>query len=76
MMRVDHVRTRDRCYKTRRDGVGRVSPQPADRPQRAPPNSVGLQLDVCPPPKADQLALDVRRQGACQLERIALAAPE
>ncbi|TMF04443.1 MAG: hypothetical protein E6I52_04865 [Chloroflexi bacterium] len=50
--------------------------QPAERRQNAMSQAAGLVLDARLAAKADELTIDVRGQGAGQLERVALSPAE
>jgi hypothetical protein len=59
-----------------RKWLGRVASQPADSAQGAPAQTARLDLPMSMTTEGDQLRFDVASEGACQLERVALAAAE
>jgi hypothetical protein len=76
MMGMDDVRSGHSRDQTRRDGVRRVSAQPAHRAQRSSLQPARFALDARLTTEADQLAFDAPARGerARQLERVAFAA--
>jgi hypothetical protein len=74
MMGVDHVRAPQSPQQTWRQRVRWVAAQPAESAQRAHAQAARLVLDAGLAPEGNQLAVDVTRQCAGQLERVTLSA--
>jgi hypothetical protein len=76
MMGVDDVGSSERGEQPGRERVRRVAAQVKQGAQRAAPQATRLDLDSGMAAKGQQLTLDVRRQGAGELEWVAFAAAE
>lgn len=76
MMGVDQVRPGQRGEKPRRDRVGDVAAAEPAGTEGADAQPAGLAVLIAAPAEGDQLAVDLPRQSAGQLERVALAAAE
>jgi hypothetical protein len=76
MMGVDDPCPAQRTWQPWREWVGRVAAQPAHSAQRADPQSRCLLEHTAMATKRDQLAVDLARQSARQLERVAFTTAE
>jgi len=76
MMGVDDPRTAQRSPQAWREWVRGMAVQPARGAQRSDPQSTNLVHHLASATKRDQLAVDVSRESACQLERVAFTTAE
>lgn len=76
MMGVHDVGPSQRSQQTGRKWMGRMAAEGSERAQDADREASGLGHQRWTRPEGDELTLDVRRQGASQLQRISLAATE
>src|SRR5439155_19966525 len=76
MMRMDEVGSGQGCQQARRQGMGRVASQVAERSEGSAAEAAGLAKRAGAAAEADQFAVELLGQRAGQLEREALAAAE
>jgi hypothetical protein len=76
MMGVDDPSAAQRTPQTWRERVRRMAAQPTHGAQRSDPQSTSLMHHTAVATKRDQLAVDLSRQGTCQLEWIAFTTAE
>jgi glycosyltransferase involved in cell wall biosynthesis len=73
---VDDVRLRERAAETERERMGRVPAYVRQRAQDTNPETARVTPGTRRRAEADKLAIDMVRERASELERIALTAPE
>ena len=73
---VDDIGAGQRVTEPERQRVCRVPAEGRNRPEDADAQPAGIAPRLRSRPEADELAIDVARERATELERVALAAPE
>jgi hypothetical protein len=76
MMGVDDPRLAQRTRQTWREGVRGMAAEPGHCAQRSDPQSTCLLHHTAMATKRDQLTVDLSRQSARQLERVAFTTAE
>jgi glycosyltransferase involved in cell wall biosynthesis len=76
VVRMDDVRPGERVTEAEREGMGRVPADVRDRAKDPEAEAAGIGPGPSGPVEADELAVDMARERASELQRIPLTAPE